>query len=372
MSAKRIILMYISEISGHHSATLAIEKSIRALEPAADIMNINAFNYTSPITEKIVNHLYMSVIKRTPKVWDYLYDNPVVVKKLEKLKKGIHKFNSPKLKALFDKFRPDAVACTQAYPCGMCADYKKEYGAPVKLTAVLTDYVPHAYWVYDTVDYYITPSEYVSARLEKKGVPAGKIRAYGIPFDPEFNQPIDERAVMRKFSLTPEFPVLLMMGGGHGLGPMAAIVQSLEKVRQPLQEIIVSGNNKKLYRSLRKATAGSRHKIVLFEYVDFVHELMRIADIIITKPGGVTTAESLARKLPMIIVRPIPGQEASNAAYLTEHHAALRIDDPHQIHRLIEDLLAHPDRLGRLRECAGRIGKPNAGFDIARLLLGYA
>ena len=173
---KRIILMYISEVSGHHSATLAIEKALKILQPDAEILNINAFNYTNPISEKVVNRLYMAVIKRTPQIWDYLYDNPAVVKKVENIKNNIHKFNSPKLKNLFDKFKPDAVVCTQAFPCGMVADFRKTYNSEISLVAVLTDYIPHSYWIYDTVNYYITPSQEVSRSLIKKGVPADKIK----------------------------------------------------------------------------------------------------------------------------------------------------------------------------------------------------
>ncbi|MBP7217098.1 MAG: hypothetical protein KBA46_07455, partial [Candidatus Omnitrophica bacterium] len=111
MAAKRIILMYITEISGHHSATLAIEKALRQEEPGVEILNLNAFNYTNPISEKIINRLYLGVIKNTPQVWDFLYDNPTVAKNLEKLKKAIHMLNSPKLKNLFDRLQPDIVAC---------------------------------------------------------------------------------------------------------------------------------------------------------------------------------------------------------------------------------------------------------------------
>jgi processive 1,2-diacylglycerol beta-glucosyltransferase len=144
--------MYISEISGHHSATLAIEKALKILQPNVEILNINAFNYTNPISEKVVNRLYLGIIKRTPQIWDYLYDNPTIAKKIEKMKETIHKFNSPKLKRLFDKFKPDAVVCSQAFPCGMCADYKRTYDSHIPLVAVLTDYVPHSYWIYDRVD----------------------------------------------------------------------------------------------------------------------------------------------------------------------------------------------------------------------------
>ena len=366
---KRIILMYISEVSGHHSATLAIEKALRMLQPNVETLNINAFNYTNPISEKIVNRLYMAVIKRTPQIWDYLYDNPIVVKKIENIKKTIHKFNSPKLKNLFDKFRPDAVICTQAFPCGMVADFKITYNSDIPLVAVLTDYIPHSYWIYDTVNYYITPSDEVTGRLIKKGVPAHKIKPLGIPFDPKFNENIFKNEVMRKLNLNQSLPTVLIMGGGQGLGPIKTIVRSLEKVRNDFQELIVTGTNKKLYRSLKRKIKKYKKKTLVFEYVDNINELMSIANIIITKPGGVTTSEALAKKIPMIIIKPIPGQEESNTAYLTEKGAAIKLDRPRDINLVIEDLLTDRRKLNQLSECAGYIGKPNASIDIAGFLL---
>ncbi len=366
---KRIILMYISEVSGHHSATLAIEKAMKILQPNVVTLNINAFNYTNPISEKIINRLYMAVIKRTPKIWDYLYDNPTVVKKIENIKKSIHKFNSPKLKNLFDKFRPDAVICTQAFPCGMVADFKKTYNSDIPLVAVLTDYIPHSYWVYETVNYYITPSQEVTQRLIKKGVPADKIKSLGIPFDPKFSENIPKSEVMRKFNLKQDIPTLLIMGGGQGLGPIKTIIKSLEKVQKNFQELIVTGTNKKLYKSLKRKTKKYKKNILVFGYVDNINELMGISNIIITKPGGVTTSEALAKKIPMIIVKPIPGQEENNTVYLTEKGAAVKIDNPKDINLVIEDLLSDQRKLNHLCESAGRIGKPNASLDIARFLL---
>ncbi|MDD4893760.1 MAG: glycosyltransferase [Candidatus Omnitrophica bacterium] len=361
--------MYISEISGHHSATLAIEKALKILEPNIQVLNINAFNYTNPITEKIVNRLYMAVIKRTPQIWDYLYDNPAVVKKLENIKKTIHKFNSPKLKNLFDKFKPDAVICTQAFPCGMVADFKKTYNSKIPLVAVLTDYIPHSYWVYETINYYITPSEEVTERLAKKGVPVEKIKSLGIPFDPKFNDKASKNEIMQKFNLNQAFPVLLIMGGGQGLGPIKTIVKSLEKVRSDFHEIIVTGSNKKLYKSLKRKIKGYKKNIALFGYANNMNELMSISSIIITKPGGVTTSEALAKKLPMIIIKPIPGQEQNNTVYLTQKEAAIKVDEPKDINLVVEDLLTNRHKLDHLSESAGRIGKPNASMDIAKFLL---
>jgi processive 1,2-diacylglycerol beta-glucosyltransferase len=369
MPKKRIILMYISEVSGHHSATLAIEKAIKLLSPDTEILNINAFNYTNPISEKIVNRLYMSVIKSTPKIWDYLYDNPAVVEKIDKIKEAIHKFNSPKLKNLFDRFNPDVVACSQAFPCGMVADFKKTYASSLPLVAVLTDYVPHSYWIYDRVDYYVTPSEEVSRRLIEKGVSANKAKSLGIPFDPDFNRPIVREEILRKLKLKSNLPTILIMGGGQGLGPIKTIVTSLGKIKKEFQEIIVCGINKRLYNSLNRMLKKHPKKALLFGYVDNIHEMMGISDLIITKPGGVTTAEALAKKLPMIIVKPIPGQENNNTNYLIAKGAAVKIDRAKNIGAVIEDLLNDKNKLEYLRQSAGLVNKPNASLDIARLIL---
>lgn len=369
MAAKRIILMYISEVSGHHSATIAIEKALKYLRPDTQILNINAFHYTNPISERIVNRLYMGVIKATPQIWDYLYDNPQVLKNIKKIKDTIHKFNSPKLKRLFNKFNPDVVLCTQAFPCGMVADYKRSFNTRFSLVAVLTDFMPHSYWIYNSVDYFITPSEDISAGLAQKGVPAEKIKALGIPIDHEFNSPVDRHAVMQKYSLQPGVPVILIMGGGQGLGPIKKIVKSLEGLKEDIQEVIVTGTNKKLYRSLKRKAKKSRKKILLFKYTDKINELMSIAAVIISKPGGITTAELLAKRVPMIIIKPIPGQEEGNAAYLTGKKVAIRLDDPKEINLIMQELLTAPGRLKRLSLAARSISRPNASLDIARMLL---
>lgn len=369
MPSKRVILMYISEVSGHHSATIAIEKALKMLCPDTETLNINAFNYTNPISEKVVNKLYMGIIKRTPGIWDYLYDNPAIVKNVEKIKESIHKFNSPKLKNLFDKFKPDAVVCTQAFPCGMCADYKKTYHSSIPLVAVLTDYIPHSYWLYEDVNWYITPSEEVTSRLTDKGVPFAKIKSLGIPFDPRFNQPTDKNKILKELKLDPLVPILLIMGGGQGLGPIKTIIKRLEKAKTDIQEIVVTGTNKKLYKTLKRRIKKYKKKICLLAYTGNINELMAVSNLIITKPGGVTVAEVLSQKIPMIIVKPIPGQEANNTSFLTKAGAALKVDKPERINQVIDDLFAHPAKINDLSLAAGRIGKPNASLDIAKLLL---
>jgi processive 1,2-diacylglycerol beta-glucosyltransferase len=369
MSKKNILLLYITEVSGHHSASLAIEKSLKLLSKDLKILNLNAFHYTNPISEKVVNRIYTAVIKRTPKIWDYVYDNIKVKKGIDKLKDLIHKLNFSKLKSLFDQFQPDVIICTQAYPCGMVAEFKRAYRSKIPLIGVLTDYVPHSYWLYDNVDYYICPSEEIGLRLVKKGVPSSKIQPLGIPFDPDFTMPVNKTRIFEKLSLNPQVKTILIMGGGQGLGPIKPIIKSLEKVKPDIQEIVVTGTNKKLYKTLKRSLKNYKKKICLLGYANNINELMSISDLVITKPGGITTSEALSKRLPMLIIKPIPGQETNNSEYLTQQKAAINITNPKTINLIVEDILINPEKLKRISESCGKISKPNAGIDIARFIL---
>ena len=175
---KRVLLLFISEHSGHHCASLSIEKALHQLDPSVETLNINSFNYTNPILEKVINRAYMSVVKRTPELWDYLYDNPKVLKRTQSLREMIHRFNTGKLKTLLDDFKPSAILCTQAFPCGMVADYKKTFDLKVPLVGVLTDYAPHSYWIYNNVDQYIVPSQDTGNKLIANGIDSSKIKAW--------------------------------------------------------------------------------------------------------------------------------------------------------------------------------------------------
>ena len=362
-------MLYISEVSGHHQATLAIEEALKILNPEVEILNLNAFNYTNPITEKIINRLYLGVIKRTPGIWDYLYDNPSVVRRTQRIKELIHKHNSPKLKKLFDEFRPTAVVCSQAFPCGMVADFKKTYDSRLPLIGVLTDYAPHSYWLYDNVNYYIAPSDEVKERFIQKGVAGERILAYGIPVSPKFSLKHDKEELAKKFSLSLDKPVILAMGGGQGLGPLNKIVSAFKKIRIDSQLVVVAGSNKKLYRKLRRKIKSQKKKISLYGFIDNVDELMEISTLIITKAGGLTTAEALSRGLPIVIIKPLPGQEEVNTTYFLNKGAAVKITDDKLIPRLIQELLANPSILKGMQEAAFKLSRPNASLTIAGLIL---
>lgn len=369
MSHKKVLLMYISEVSGHHNATIAIENALRVLDPRTEILNLNAFNYTNPISEKLINAAYMGVIKKMPHIWDFLYDNPAVVKNTKRLKEAIHKANFRKLKVLFEEFNPDVVVCTQAFPCGMVADYKKFYNINLTLVGVLTDFAPHSYWIYDEVDYYVVGNNEARTRFVNEGIPENKIKILGIPIDPKFSIPQIKEKIVRALKIDPNLPTILVMGGGQGIGPIKHIVSQLSRLHLLFNLIVVAGRNKKLVSWLKKKELYSHKKLIVFEYVNNIEELMEIASVIITKPGGLTTAEALAKGLPMIIVRPIPGQEANNTEYLLRKGVGIEIDEIEDINPRVKSLLTDQNKIGEMRVSARELGKPRSALDIAELIL---
>lgn len=369
LRSKRVLLLYISQVSGHRQGAIAIQKSLKTLSPDCVVKSLNGFSYTYPLMEKIINTAYLGVIKRAPQIWEYLYDNPKIIKASEKIKKSIHKSSHKKLKPLFDEFKPDVVICTQAFPCGMVADYKVDKNLPIKVIGVLTDFAPHLYWLHKGVDYYIVPSEDAKKRYMNEGVKETQIKVFGIPIGMKFVEPLDRMAIVRKLRLDLDVPIVLVMGGGQGLGPMKDAVQSLIKLKRSLQIIVIAGTNRRLVQWLKKIQSQSTLKIIIYEYVHNVDELMEVSTVMISKPGGMTTSECLAKGLPMVIVNPIPGQEERNSQFLIKSGIAIRVDDKKQIGQVIDTLLNDPAKLQSMRQAALKFGRPMAAENIARLAL---
>lgn len=361
--------MYITKVSGHRQATVAIQEALRKIDQTVEAPAVNGFGYTYPLLEKVVNSAYMSVIRLCPQVWDYMYDNPKIINNTTRIKKFLFRKSHQKIDRLFQRYTPDTVVCTQAFPCGMVADYKMAHGLDTTLIGVLTDFAPHSYWINPGIDYYIVPSEDTRQRFINKGVSEDKIKVFGIPMRAKFAERLNKQEIAEKLGLNLKTPTVLVMGGGQGLGPIKTILQSLDTIPMPFQVIVIAGKNKKILSSLHRYAEITKHKVLIYEFANNVDELMEISNLIITKPGGMTTCECLTKGLPMAIVNPIPGQEVRNMDFLIQEGVAIRISYTDQVGIEVENLLKSPERLAKMRRCALKHSKPHAAFDIARLIL---
>ena len=370
MTGRRFLLMHVTTSSGHHKACQAVERALQSLDPSAHIVSVDAFHYTSRFVRWAIARSYFSLIRHQPDVWEYLYDNPSVHRRVKDLQALLHRYHALRFSRLLEAVRPDVIACTQAYPCGMVSDFKKRHGLSVPLVGVLTDYAPHLYWFHETVDVYVVPSEQVRQRFIIRGVEPSKLAVLGIPIDLSFREPRMPEVAAQRFGLDPTRPVILIMGGGSGFGRIRDIVLSLDTLPHPCQFVVLSGTNRPLLAWLK--SRQFRHPVRAFGYCDRVGMLMDIATLLISKPGGLTTSEALAKHLPLVIVNPIPGQEAYNARYLLSQGAAVQAGPIELLRQTVRDLLDNPDRLAALRGRIAELAHPEASMDVARLLCDLA
>ncbi|ATW23934.1 hypothetical protein DCMF_03190 [Candidatus Formimonas warabiya] len=358
-----ILFFSVSIGSGHDSAAKSLEKSFLEKIPHANTKVIDTFDYINPTLNKVVVGSYMETLKFNPKVWGYLYQQAENGDRMVDLGQILNKLLSHKLQQLIDEFKPHAIICTHAFPAGMMSLVKAQMGLKVPVIVVLTDYTVHAFWIHPHVDYYVIPSDALIYECVSKGMPREKIRPFGIPIRKEFSNPIDKNGMKQTLGLD-ERPVVLVMGGGLGLGAVQETVKTLLNTNPNLQIVAVAGKNKSLFSQLMKFKHAYKN-LHVYGYAENIVELMSAADLIITKPGGLTSAEVLAKKLPMVIVDPLPGQEDRNTEFLLNWGVAVKTGKRSSLSALINQLFGNGLRMKHMKEMAEYLAKPFAAEDIS-------
>ncbi|UCH12878.1 MAG: glycosyltransferase, partial [Candidatus Omnitrophota bacterium] len=224
-------------------------------------------------------------------------------------------------------------------------------------------------WMYESVDRYVVASEEAKQRFMHDGIPEDKVKIMGIPIDVRFSENKPKDPIKEKLSLALNKRVVLIMGGGGGLGPIKAIVSILQKLSADIQIVVATGTNTKLYKYLVKRAPRFKKRLIPLEYSDNIDELMEISDVVITKPGGITVSEALAKCLPILIINPIPGQEAKNTKFLIKSGAAVKAENETELSALLENLFSMPSKLKTMAGAAGKISKPKSALDIAEMIL---
>jgi len=282
----------------------------------------------------------------------------------KKIRSVFNKLNTQKFLRFHDDFAPDAVVCTHFLPLEILATRARQEGEGAPLFCVVTDFAVHALWIMDGVTRYYVATEEARRQLIRKGQAPERVQLTGIPIDPAFARSEPPEAPRRKLGLRPDLPALLLLSGGCGVGPACELIASLRELTHPCQLLVVAGNNAKLKAEAKAAAATLRIPSTVYGFVNNMHELMDAADIVISKPGGLTSSEVLAKGKPLIVIDPIPGQEQRNCEYLLEASAALRHFEVEDAPYKIESLLADAPRRVRMAQNARALGRPQAAAEI--------
>ena len=366
----RILIATVTAGAGHNAAAAALDEAWRAWRPDDAVDRVDLSKFFSPLHKKIYSDGYVKIIARAPDLWGMFFnktDNTKFVQRLNKWARAIPSPSRKKFEAHLKAFKPDAVLCTHFLPNELLGLLRKKEKSPQPyVCTVVTDFEAHALWMDPCVDLYCVAADETKARLVARGIAAKNIAVTGIPVSARFSSKPDTKAVRKNYGLRDDLPVLLVLGGGFGMGPVAEIMGELNNAPGQFQTVVVAGRNEKLRSKL--ATQDHKHPTHVLGFSSNMHELMAIADLIITKPGGLTTSEALAMGKPLFILNPIPGQEAANSDFLLERGAAAkanRVEDlPFRVGQLIGS-----KKLSEMAKAAKTLGRPHAAQAICEEVL---
>lgn len=363
----KILSLTVSVGKGHNKAAEAIKEYFEHNYRNSDMIVIDALKYINPVINKLVIGSYLGTLKKTPSLYGKLYDLAEDGAVLLNLSEAINDILSLKLKSLIKKYNPDVILCTHPFPLEMLSILKRKGKITVPVAAVITDYAPHSFWIYEHIDAYVIPHEDFIQDLALRGVPQNIIYPLGIPVCSDFLKPISKAKARRNLHLNNKFTVLIM-GGGLGIGNIKKIFETLAFCELEIQIIVCAGENITLRSKLEDICKNSAKKILIYQYSNDISTLMSASDILITKPGGLTVSEALVKRLPIIITSAIPGQEERNAKYLLSNGIAARVKDTENIVAIIQNFIENPYTLKVMQENAVVKAKPNASMDIYKLL----
>jgi processive 1,2-diacylglycerol beta-glucosyltransferase len=365
----RVLILSSSVGAGHVRAAEAVEAALGRVRPDAVVKNVDVLRTTNRLFKFFYGDAYLHLVNRAPHVVSFFYDlldrpKSAARDREDKLRQLWQKANLKRLRRLLCDEPWDLIINTHFLSAEIVASFRRAGRIDVPQVTVTTDYETHRMWVNQPCERYFTATAEGSLTLQALGVPAADIFQTGIPVHPLFAEPRDPRALLAKYELSADLPRVLLMAGGHGVGPVEQQFQALLTLDTPTQILAVTGRNEKLKATLESVPVPPRHRARIFGFTKEIDELMALATLVVSKPGGLTTSEVLARHAVMVMVNVVPGQESRNADYLLENGAAIKVNNIAALAHKVESALRDPDRLELLRANVRRIARPRAAFDV--------
>lgn len=351
---------------GHEKAAYSLAKAIKQNGVNSNsIIIISLLQIFNKHIEATLRFVYMLMIKRIPFLWHWMYKKETSFALF--FKEAIAIIISKKIDKYLKTERPEIIIATHASGLGALSKLKAKYH--YKLVAVFTDFQINNFWIHDNVDYYFVPHQDYQQQLITKNVDKQKIIISGIPIDPVFGNNIKPIRNSEEEGSNGEFNVLIM-GGGLGLGGIKDVILGLKEIKEkPINITVVTGMNKTLYQELQELQSKLAFEFDLYQYVDNIYSLMVDSHLLISKPGGLTVSEALATKLPILIYKPLPGQEEKNLNFLIKNNAAILANDLFQLRYWVEYLIDNPSYYQQLIEQGQKIAKPQSANEIAQTLM---
>ena len=338
----RVIILSASIGGGHMSASNALKSYILGNSEEIEVEVIDTLKYINPLLNGIIVNGYMFLIKKISWFYEKLYYITDKENAVSLFLEMIEKLFSNKLLRLLKSKEIDLIITTHPFAEGMVSVLKERGKIKAKHICIMTDYSPHNSWINSNVDHYIVSNEEMKIDMISRGIEDKKVHVYGIP--------------------------ILLMGGSFGVKNIVDIYREISTIDLEFQVIVIVGNNRSVYKIMQKELTDSKKKTKLIGFTNEVEKYMKISDVLITKPGGLTVTEALVSNIPMIIFDAIPGQEEGNARFLIENDVAVSIGKGISCSKIIEKLLKNKKRISAMKEKCKNISKPYVNKSILKLI----
>lgn len=361
---KKILIFSASIGNGHNQAARAMQEHLAAQGYTS--MIIDTLEYISPTFHKILLEGYTKLLKLSPKVWGKIYHNTERTRFFD-INVLMNKLLANQLKKLIENVKPDAFIATHPFASCMLSVLKGRNEWQEPIYTIITDYTIHPSWINHHINYYFIAHEQLYYLVDIYRQEYRKYKPMGIPIMSKFREPLNPDELRQKLRIRDGQKCVLLSGGGLGLGPMDQVLNGLEKIDSPCKTFVLTGANEKLYKRVSNRTY--RQEVVPLRFIDNFHEYLEVADLIVTKSGGLTTAEVMSKQVPMIIYNPLPGQEERNSHFLLNNGCAVHATVTEQLIYFIEELLQNTAKVENMKHSAKQIAKPAAAEDIANFII---
>lgn len=365
----KVLILSITAGEGHNSTAKAIQAQFETM-PNVECRTLDTYEYLNKFLAFTVAEGYLLSTGKLPKPYSKFYR---LAEKRTKTGEDIstlrlsHRVLAKKLKKFTDIYQPDVVICTHIFAAAIVDAMKEKYDSRFISVGVVTDFCFHPFWEEGIhLDYIVTANELMNVQAFKKGYKKSQILPLGIPIKPKFSQRENKQSMRRQHGLDPDKFTILLMSGSMGYGDIDNTVRALDRIKVDFQTVVVCGNNAKTKETLENMQL--KKKFHILGYVDYVDQLMDAADCIVSKPGGLTTSEALAKELPMIIVNPIPGQEDRNTEFLLNNGVAMHASETCPIDEVIYQFFYFTEKIVNMKKNITLIRKPNSTKNICDFL----
>lgn len=372
---KKILIFYASYGGGHLSTANSINEYLQKNYKDAQIELIDCMKYVNKAIEKVTTAAYREMSKRVPWAWGKIYSDSQKGP-LAHLSTRANKVMAIKLLKLLREKNPDIIISTHPFGSQMCSYLKRKGKIHALIATIMTDFSPHDQWLVgsDYTDYYFVSNEKMKKYLVSKNIEETKVFVTGIPISSRFLQAHNDEQTINDLGFSNFKPIILFFGGGeYGLGNSHTldVFECLVKNFDNHQIIAIAGKNEKIKNSFEGIVNkyNKKSSVKVLGFTNKVPEFMSISTLVITKPGGLTTSESLASNLPIIVINPIPGQEEENAEFLVEKQIAIWIKKDDNIEEALKSLLLNPEKIEQMRENTKLLSKKYSTENICNIIL---